>query len=384
MSVADQRVSLGESMSMKTFRYGREVQFLLPAFILIMTLILTSPAAGAVLLEDDWDDGDRTDTNLPEESAWFASSASGTPTLTASVGALTGNVRMFETNTSSRLWITHFTAPGSPVELGVKDVLNITLVFTPSNVTTTPLTDRGLRIGLFNFSEPGAARVTGDGFSTGTGAGAPGTNVTGYMLNMNFAQTFTVTPLQIMKRTGTNNVSLMGTTGGGTYTALGSTGGGAAGSPGFSNGMPYTFEFTVKRLANFLELTTIFSDTNGWSIKHTSADLTDPTFRFDGFAVRPNQVADTADAFVFTHFKVEVIPFTPRVTLSVPGFDALISWETIPNRMYQLEARDNLGPTGSWTVLHSVTATGDSESFTDPDAASREQRFYRVVQLASP
>ena len=63
----------------------------------------------AVLVDDDWSDGDRTNTNLPDDSAWFASSVAGTPTLTSSIGALTGNVRMFETNICSRLWITHFT-----------------------------------------------------------------------------------------------------------------------------------------------------------------------------------------------------------------------------------------------------------------------------------
>lgn len=368
---------------MKTLRYANVQSAWLG--LTLITFTLASPGFSAVLLDDDWDDGDRTDTNLPEESAWFASSFSGTPTLTAAVGALTGNVRMFETNISSRLWITHFTRTNDPVQLGVKDLLTITLVFTPSNVTTMPTTDRGLRFGLFNFSEPGAARVTGDGFSTGAGGGAPGTNVTGYMLNMNFAQTFTVTPLQIMKRTGTTNISLMGTTSGGTYTALGGNGGGAAGSPGFSNGVLYTFEFSVKRLQDtLLEITTTFSDTNVWSISHTVMDANGPTFQFDGFGVRPNMVPDTADAFVFTRFKAEVIPFAPRVTIAVPGFDAQITWDTIPNRMYQLEARDTFDPSASWMLLHSVTATGDSESFTDPDATSREQRFYRVVQSPVP
>src|SRR5262245_2587819 len=102
---------------------------------LAIVFALSLPCSGAVLLDDDWDDGDRTDTNLPEESAWYANNTGtpATPTLSVAVGSLTGNVRMFETNTSSRLWITHFTPAGSPVELGLKDLLKITLVFTPSN-----------------------------------------------------------------------------------------------------------------------------------------------------------------------------------------------------------------------------------------------------------
>src|SRR5258705_8960592 len=93
-------------------------------------------AHGAVLLDEDWDDGDRTDTNLPEESAWFASSVPGGPTLSTSVGSLTGNVLMFETNTSSRLWITHFTPAGSPGELAMGDTLKVTLLFTAKEIAT--------------------------------------------------------------------------------------------------------------------------------------------------------------------------------------------------------------------------------------------------------
>src|SRR5436190_1514154 len=223
-------------------------------FLILCSLILTFAAAfcaqSAVLLDDHWDDGDRTDTNLPEESAWFASSAFGTPTLSVASGALTGNVLMFGTNTSSRLWITHFTSAGSSVELGIGDTLKVTLVFIPTNVTASPSTTRGLRVGLFNFSEPGANRVTADGFSTGAGGGAPGTNVTGYMLNMNFAQTLTIgSPIQIMKRTDLPNINLMGATA--VFTSLGS-GGGTAGGPAFRSGVVYTMELSATRLQNSL------------------------------------------------------------------------------------------------------------------------------------
>ena len=58
-----------------------------------------------------------------------------------------------------------------------------------------PSTSTGLRIGLFNYS--GGTRPTSDGSSPG---GA--TNVGGYLLQMNFGQTFGIdSPLQIKKRT---------------------------------------------------------------------------------------------------------------------------------------------------------------------------------------
>jgi hypothetical protein len=73
------------------------------SFIPLVGLLFATSAFGAVLLDDNWDDGDRTDTNLPDESAWYGSTAFSTATLSASVGALRGNVLMFETNSSSRL-----------------------------------------------------------------------------------------------------------------------------------------------------------------------------------------------------------------------------------------------------------------------------------------
>src|SRR6185436_13657156 len=126
------------------------------------------------------------------------------------------------------------------------DTLKASLVFTATNIATAPGTGRGLRIGLFNFSEAGANRVSADGFSTGAGGGAPGANVTGYMINMNFAQTNTINnPLQIMKRTDLPNVNLLGATA--AYSSL-STGGGLLGAAAFSNDVPYTMELSVKRL----------------------------------------------------------------------------------------------------------------------------------------
>ena len=346
----------------------------------IVLLLTTTFAPAAVLLDDDWNDGDRTDTNFPEESAWFASSVLGTPTLSVSTNSLTGNVLVFETNTSSRLWITHFTPAGAPAELGLGETLKITLSFTATGVTTNPATTRGLRIGLFNFSETGAARVSADGFSTGAGGGAPGANVTGYMINMNFAQTNTInSPLQIMKRTDLPNVNLMGATA--AYSSL-SSGGGILGAPAFSNDVPYTMELSVKRLDTSVEVTVMFSDTNGWSISNKVVDASNPNLRFDGFAVRPNSAADSAQSFTFTRFKAETLPFALRFTsIKFDTPEALtLTWDSIPNQAYQVEWRDDLLENSPWNFLGTVIATATSTSFQDPQA-TWIQRFYRVIQF---
>jgi hypothetical protein len=348
------------------------------ALLLISGLALSSQAA--VLLDDDWDDADRTDTNLPDEAAWFGSNAGSNPTLSVASNALTGLVRV-DANVSSRLWITHFTPAGSPAELNVGDTLKLTLNFIPRNVTVSSTTSRGLRIGLFNFSEPGAARVIADGFSTGAGAGAPGTNVTGYMLNMNFAQTNTINaPLEIMKRIDMTTSNLMGATA--TFQRVGGTGGGNIGNPGFSNDVPYTFEFSIRRLEGAVQITTRFSDTNGWSNSHTVTDTVNPTFKFDGFAMRPNGVVDTADAFVFTRLQVETIPYELRISsvrFKTPTVLEL-TWDSLPGKTYEVQWRAGLEPNFNWDVLGTVTADAASTSFEDGDVPFEIQRFYRIFQ----
>jgi hypothetical protein len=354
--------------------------FVLPLAVTAISLI-GSMGRAAVLLDDDWDDGDRTDTNLPEESAWFASNAISTPTLSAAVGALIGNVRIFETNAGSRLWITHFTPAGVPVELGIGDALKVTAVFTVNNVAAAPGTARGLRIGLFNFSEPGAARVSGDGFSTGSGGGAPGVNVTGYGVNMNFAQTITTaSPLQIIKRTDLATNNLMGASA--VFATLGA-GGGASGTPGFASGVPYTFEFSVTRDASGVGILARFKDGAEWSVFHSVTDTANPTFRFDGFAIRPNSAADTADTFTFSRFKVELMPFEVRIVgaefPSPEGFK--LTWSTLPGRSYRVEWRSNLLDSVEWSPVGSVVADGSTASLSDIEAFFDPRRFYRVVEL---
>jgi hypothetical protein len=263
--------------------------------------------------------------------------------------------------------------------LAIGDTLKATLVFVPSNVTASS-GSRGMRIGLFNFSESGASQVAADGFSTGAGGGAQGTNVTGYLLNMNFAESLSANPLQIMKRTdlGTNN--LMGALA--VFTSLGS-GGGPAG-PGFKSGEPYTFEFTLVRGEGGVEITTRFSDTNGWSIAHTVTDANNPNLRFDGLALRPNAVADSAQAFTFTQCKVELLPFELRISsiaLLPPFNDTALSFPTQRGKAYQLEWRANFSPGSSWNSLGEVI-NGDGAVATrvDSDASFEVERYYRLVE----
>ena len=107
--------------------------------------------------------------------------------------------------------------------------------------------------------------------------------------------------------------------------------------------------------------------------------------RFDGFAIRPNSVADTAHLFSFKQFKVEHVPFEVRITsfqLTPPFNDATITFSTLPGKSYQVEWRARLEPESDWNALGSVVAgDGTPAVVEDRDAGFETQRFYRVVQL---
>ena len=255
-------------------------------------------------------------------------------------------------------------------------------MFSASGITTAPATSRGLRIGLFDFSEPGSARVTADGFSTGTGAGSPGTNVTGYMLNLNFAQAFTINnPIEIMKRTDTTAINLMGAST--NFTRVGTTGGGVSGTPGFSNDVAYTLVFAAQLMVDSVDLTVTISNTNGWSISHTVTDSTSPVMRFDSLAIRPNSVLDSAETFIFKQHKAELIPFHPRLTgvaLNPDQLTVAITWESLPGKSYELEWAQAVNA-ATWNVVGTTTSAGRSASLIDRNGYFEDQRFYRVRQL---
>ena len=60
--------------------------FLRTALILAATVGLVLPAHAVVILDDTWADGNRNNTSLPTNAAWYASSGSA---LTATTGSMT-------------------------------------------------------------------------------------------------------------------------------------------------------------------------------------------------------------------------------------------------------------------------------------------------------
>ena len=69
----------------------------------------------------------------------------------------------------------------------------------------------------------------------------------------------------------------------------------------------------------------------------------------------------------------------PVITsLQLAGADVRIRFTTLTNKLYGVDYRNDLA-TGSWTSLtNNVTGTGGIITITDPGAASRSRRFYRI------
>lgn len=263
------------------------------------------------LLDDTWATGDRSTQNLPSQSAWYASSSS---SLTAVPGTMTGT-----DGTGSVEWQTYFT-PSAAQQLNVGDTLQVGVTMNFVGVNTGGAsTSRGVRIGLYDFS--GGTRLTADSYSTGSGTGAPGAGVTGYMLNMNMATTFDIdNPLQIMARSNPSDVNLMGTTG--DYTSIGS-GGGLAGDPGFVDGTSYTLTFAVTRTsASSVDITTSWVG-SGLNISTTQTDSTYNYTGFDAFALRPAGNASGASTWNFTEMKVDYIPVPEPSIFALAGIGLL-------------------------------------------------------------
>ena len=321
-----------------------------------------------VFLDDRWVDGTRTDTSLPVDSAWYASSAA---SLTAATNRLVGS----PSATSTLNWWTYFTSNSAgPVRLGTSDTLRVTLAFTPYGVNAGNAS-RGLRIGLFNSSD--GTRTVVDGSNPN------GTNHTGYMLGMNFGQIFGGLTMKFHERTNLTSSGLVVTES--DYREL-SSGGPAAGSGGFSNGVPYILQLLVKRNINSVDLTATFSCTNGgWSsLSFSGTDTNNFTSAFDTFVFRPGTNAVTATNFTFTEFKVELLAVDnqPPVAGTFATNTAMNQAINISVASLLAAATDADGDTMSLTAVSTlssrtgtVTLAGGNITYTPPNGYVGNDQF---------
>jgi hypothetical protein len=327
------------------------------------------------LLDDTWSTGVRNSQALPTRSAWFASSAS---SLLAAAGSMTGSL-----TTSSRLWLTYFTASAtSPVHLTTGQTLKVSLTFTPGNVSTAPTNTITLRLGLFDYAD-GGTRVAADTFSSSDGKGA---NVLGYGLFMNFTATFTDdTPLHVEKRTTLTDTNLIGRTG--DYTTIPTNGPiGQLGKPGFVSGTKYTLVFLLSQNAASTDISAAVSG-GSLNISNMVTDTSGLITNFDAFAIRADNATESAGSFQFTEMKVELLtnntvvlgpPFKITAVKKPTTDTAVITWDSTASQKYQIQSRDTVNQSG-WITNGSVTASTASTSFTNSGVTAVTQRYYRVV-----
>lgn len=283
---------------------------------------LTSASFGAVLLNDTWADGDRTNTNLPTDSPTWIGQSTGNGSNSVSPGSLnftlpTNSLKVWEYFTSDNSAPDTNQPHNSVTQLAVNERMTATIKFVPSGLTNPGTTSRNFRVGLFH--DPTSARVASNVNSDAGGSGNPWQDATGYMVQipLNGGTGSGNNPLSIAKRTNSDNTSLAGSSS--SFTAAPS--GGSAYT--MSSGTEYTLSIEMTRVsasqmditATVLDGTTVLSsltqsDTGtamgGTALAGTTLlpSATGVYSSFDQLFIR-NSDATQAAGLSFTNFRIE-------------------------------------------------------------------------------
>jgi hypothetical protein len=280
--------------------------------VFLMICLISSISSAAVILNDTFADGDRTDTALPNESGFWASSPADVTTTVGSVA--------LDMAGSSRRMHTYFTPAGSPVSLGVGEKLIATIDFIPEVAFVSTGTSRNFRMGLFYNDAQYAADSVGD---SGTGNGW--TDATGYLTTFGLSDTGTVATARNGKRTNlTGGLSLLGTDGAYTYAA------GGTGASFLSLDTVYTIKMILDyQAANSMQVSFEFSQ--GETLI-ASCSLSDdgtlggqPIYTdFDFLMFRLSSSTATAEVVDFQSITIEHIVPEPA-TLALLGLGGLFA-----------------------------------------------------------
>ena len=299
------------------------------ALALLAALGWAASAQAALIVNDTWQDGDRTapasptysengadsDSDGDLESAWYNGGAS---VMTATVGNLNKDL----TGTSAN-WTSYFTPEGSEVNLANNgDKLRVTWTFVLTGVAANN-TSQNFRIGIVDTVP--ANRLVAEGAPAAGTAGSP---YTGYAIFANMSATAlgNSNPFIIRERIangGSNNI--LGTTGDwGAGDMTGTLNGATNGNGGFAAGTPYTLVWELTRNGAGIDVDATLSGQGYNTSGVGTIDANDPTgngFKFDTFNVRPSSAAGVAEAFDTKLFRVEFIRGIPEpASIMLLGF----------------------------------------------------------------
>lgn len=276
-----------------------------------LLLVFGATAMGDVLLYDTFADGSRVETNLPNESGFWASSAGD---VTTSVG----NVALDMAGSSRRMH-TYFAPEGSPVSLNVGEQLKATIEISAEGYFSDS-SSRNFRLGLFYDDVQMAQDGVGDsGLSNGW------YDATGFNAQFSLSSSDTSANARVGKRTATEGtLSLLGSDSAYTYAPNGDK------VTFLSLETIYTITMLVDyKAADLMEVTFTFSE--GDTLLASASLTDDGTFGgkpmytdFDLLMFRLSSEAGTADVVNFQSIKIEHIIPEPA-TIALLGLGGLLS-----------------------------------------------------------
>jgi PEP-CTERM motif len=304
-------------------------KFLAAATSMAAALCVAASASAALIVNDTWQDADRSDPAAPTysengvdsdtdtdiESAWFVGGSGG-----AALNATQGNMQM-DVNGSSASWTTFFTPDHKKVLLANDgDFVKATWTFTTGDVNASN-TSQNFRLAF--LETPDGTRITSD--AAPNDAAFDGA---AYAMFMNMGETTgRSTSFELKKRSLLTTSNLLSSSGNWS-TSLGNGLGNAL--PGYADNTEYTFTISATRNASDgLDLVATMSGGNigGTGLVSVSATDASPNgFGFDTFSLRPSNDTTTATEFNASLFSVEtnarVVP--EPATLALLGLGSLL------------------------------------------------------------
>lgn len=323
-----------------------------------LTVIGAAKTPNSVVLDDVFADADFGAVNYIvgiSNSVWLQSA-------TGTLDAGSGTHLLATSQSSSVTWLGFFTdnsVTNLPVHLDVGKALKVTVVFKGNNITAS---GGNFRIGLFDYADGGTRPIVYDSTVANSGVG-----VRGYMVALNYGQSFTGNPFSLYAR---NNLlaDLMGTTG--NFANLGGGPAGYTGASAFQNGVDYTAVFTISRKAvtNVDFSVSIAGGGTNWVYNHADTDYCYP--RFDAIAIRSASAAAAADNFEISRLLVEVVTATPNpipLAIANSNGNVTLSWA---DASFKLQAASDAA--GVYTNVPNATSPY-------PVAAGDNRKFFRLV-----